>query len=110
MLGYHAVSLLRIDKTEEGEIRAYLLNPNNEGRQDWGQNIKPTVFGNGEQNGESSLTIHELAARVYAFHFNSLEVMNKKDNIPFNEVEKVKKIAKDSWGRSYTWLEIPKQW
>ncbi|WMN06655.1 hypothetical protein QYS48_33215 [Marivirga arenosa] len=110
MLGFHAVSLLRVDEDPEGEMRAYFLNPNNEGRQNWGQNIRPSVYGNGEEHGESSLPIHEFAARTYAFHYNTLEVGAKVGNVPENEVLKVKRLAKESWGKSYTWLETPKQW
>ncbi|MBK6264311.1 hypothetical protein JKA74_04625 [Marivirga sp. S37H4] len=110
MLGFHAVSLLRVEKDPTGQYRAYFLNPNNEGRQDWGQKIKPSVFGKGEKHGESSLPIHEFAARTYAFHFNDLEAESKLDNIPLEEIQKVKTLAKDSWGKSYTWLEIKKKW
>ncbi|WP_296619949.1 hypothetical protein [Marivirga sp.] len=110
MLGFHAISLLRVDKDPSDEYRAYFLNPNNEGRQDWGQNIKPSVFGNGENHGESSLPLHEFAARTYAFHFNDLEAADKVDNVPLSEVEKVKTLAKDSWGKAYTWLETKKKW
>ncbi len=110
MLGFHAVSLLRVDKDHKGGYRAYFLNPNNEGRQDWGQNIKPSIFGNGEIYGESSLPLHEFAARVYAFHFNNLEAKEKMENVPFVEIQKIKKLAKESWGRSYTWLEMKKAW
>lgn len=110
MLGFHAVSLLRVDKDPSGEYRAYFLNPNNEGRQDWGQNIKPSVYGNGEYHGESSLPLYQFAARTYAFHFNDLEAENMVDNVPASEVEKVKTLAKDSWGKSYTWLETKKKW
>ncbi|MDZ7847170.1 MAG: hypothetical protein U5L96_10585 [Owenweeksia sp.] len=80
MLGFHAVSLLRVSENTENvegsEIRAYFLNPNNEGRQDWGQSIKPSVYGNGERHGESSLPIHQFMARVYAFHFNKLDAQS----------------------------------
>jgi len=110
MLGFHAISLLRVAKDPKGEIRAYFLNPNNEGRQNWGQGIMPSVYGNGEIHGESSLPIYQFAARVYAFHYNSLDAASKMDKIPQNEVEKVKELAKPSWGKSYTWLEIKKQW
>ena len=110
MLGFHAVSLLRVDKDNRGEYRAYFLNPNNEGRQDWGQNIKPSVHGRGEQHGESSLPLHEFTARLYAFHFNNLEAIEKMENVPLTEIQKIKKLAKESWGRSYTWLEIKKAW
>jgi hypothetical protein len=110
MLGFHAVSLLRVDLDPSGAFRAYFLNPNNEGRQDWGQNIKPSVYGNGENHGESSLPLHEFAARTYAFHFNDLEASTKMENVPKAEIEKVKVLAKESWGKSYTWLETKKKW
>ncbi len=110
MLGFHAVSLLRVDETEKGELRAYFLNPNNEGRQDWGQQIKPSVYGNGEHPGESSLPLHHFAARVYAFHYNNLEAHQRTLDIPAEAIEKVSKLARESWGKAYTWLEIKKQW
>jgi hypothetical protein len=110
MLGFHAISLLRVEKDPKGEIRAYFLNPNNEGRQNWGQGIMPSVYGNGEIHGESSLPIHQFAARIYAFHYNNLDATSKMDKIPQGEVEKVKELAKPSWGKSYTWLEIKKRW
>lgn len=110
MLGFHAVSLLRVDIDPKGIYRVYFLNPNNEGRQDWGQKIKPSVYGNGEIYGESSLPLHEFAARIYAFHYNELEAADKMDNVPDIEIQKIKKLAKESWGRAYTWLETKKTW
>jgi len=109
-LGFHAVSLLRVAKDDNDEYRAYFLNPNNEGRQDWGQGIKPSVYDHGEIAGESSLPLHEFAARVYAFHYNNLSQVNKLSEIPDSEIQKVKKLAKESWGQAYTWLETKKQW
>jgi len=110
MLGFHAVSLLRVDKDHKGVYRAYFLNPNNEGRQDWGQHIKPSVYGNGEIYGESSLPLHEFGARIYAFHYNNLEAADKMEDVPEEEVQKIQKLAKESWGRAYTWLETKKTW
>lgn len=110
MLGFHAISLLRVVRRPDGSMRAYFLNPNNEGRQDWGQGITPTVKGNGEKHGESSLPFHQLAARVYAFHYNSLEVKHKLENIPADALGEVVELARDSWGKSYTWNETPRQW
>lgn len=110
MLGFHAISLLRVEKDPSGEVRAYFLNPNNEGRQNWGQGITPSVYGNGEIHGESSLPIHQFAARIYAFHYNNLDAASKMDKIPQTEIDTVKELAKQSWGKSYTWLEIKKQW
>ncbi len=110
MIGFHAVSLLRIAKDQEGNLRAYFLNPNNEGRQNWGQGIEPAVFGHQEKHGESSLPFYQFAARVYAFHFNSLETKDYVDSVPATEVEKVEKLARESWGKAYTWSELKKIW
>jgi len=109
-IGFHAISLLRVKKDPDGIVRAYFLNPNNEGRQDWGQNIKPGVFGKGEKRGESSLPFDQFASRVYAFHYNSMEANHHIGEVPLQEIDKVEKMAKESWGRSYMWNEIPKQW
>jgi len=110
MLGFHAVSLLRIKKQENGDVRAYFLNPNNEGRQDWGQGIKPTVYGHDERHGESSLPIEHFLARVYAFHFNKLNAMAHLNDVSPKIVEAITKLAQESWGKSYTWSKIAKQW
>ncbi len=109
MVGFHAISLLRVDRSPSGELRAYFLNPNNEGRQDWGQEIKPTVYGNGEKHGESSLRLEHFASRVYAFHYNTLDldpglVVNDR------EIELVETLARESWGKSYTWNQQTKLW
>ena len=110
MIGFHAVSLVRIAEDEEGVMRAYFLNPNNEGRQNWGQGIKPSVFGHGEKHGESSLPFFQMAARVYAFHFNSLETSGYLKDVPAKEIEKVEALARESWGKAYIWSEFIKQW
>jgi hypothetical protein len=110
MLGFHAVSLLRIKKLENGETRAYFLNPNNEGRQNWGQGIKPTVYGHGERHGESSLPVEHFLARVYAFHFNRLNAMAHLNDVSPKIVDDITKLAQESWGKSYTWSKIAKQW
>ncbi len=104
-LGFHAVSLLRVKVDEDGEnARIYFYNPNNEGRQNWGQGIKPSVTGHREKYGESSLPFAEFASRVYAFHYNSIEVENFLENVPASEVATTKHLAKESWGRKYVWL------
>ncbi|MBL3657109.1 hypothetical protein [Fulvivirga sediminis] len=110
MLGFHAISLLRVDADPSGEMRAYFLNPNNEGRQDWGQGIKPSVFGNGELHGESSLPVNQFAARMYAFHYNVLEAENRVNDVPDEAVKEVRELAQESWGKSYNWIEINKKW
>ncbi|WP_258104780.1 hypothetical protein [Marinoscillum sp. MHG1-6] len=110
MVGFHAVSLLRVNKDDEGVMRAYFLNPNNEGRQDWGQEIRPSVHGSGEKPGESSLPFHQFAARVYAFHYNCLEIKDRLNIVPLELLKKVEDLAHSSWGKSYVWNQQTKLW
>ena len=105
MTGYHAVSLLRIDRDPVGNWRVYFLNPNSEGQQNWGQDIRPSVAGYGERPGESSLPVHEFAARVYAFHYNEIHLGDKPDAVPPREIERVEQLARNSWGTKYLWLQ-----
>jgi hypothetical protein len=103
LIGFHAVSILRVRKIK-GQIRVYILNPNNEGRQRWQDNIRPTVSGNGERAGESSLPFYQFTSRLYAFHFNQsdLDDLAKVDD---KEISKVTELARSSWGESYQWTE-----
>lgn len=110
LIGFHAVSLHRIDRNKAGEYRAYFLNPNNEGRQNWGQGIKPTVFGNDERHGESSLPVAEFMSRIYAFHYNILSERAGLEPVPEEEIEKIIKLAKESWGKQYIWNNLVKKW
>lgn len=104
MLGFHAISMLRVSKAEKPEdARVYFLNPNNEGRQNWGQGIKPTVSGNGERPGESSLPFAELASRVYAYHYNQMGLDERLSEVDEELLEKINDLARSSWGKSYNW-------
>ena len=102
LLGLHAVSLQRIKEDGDGVLRAYFFNPNNEGRQDWGQGIKPSIQGHGELEGESSLPFLEFVSRLYAFHFNPYEE-GDAFAVPQGTVEQVTELARTSWGKAYTW-------
>lgn len=111
MVGFHAISILRVKMSpDEGIYRIYFLNPNSEGRQDWGQDIKPSVFGHGEKHGESSLPFEEMAARIYAFHYNPLTVHNETTEVPDEQIDKVYDLARNSWGRAYLWVDNQKIW
>lgn len=104
LIGLHAVSIQRVVYHPETEhVRVYFYNPNNEGRQNWGQGIKPTVHGNGERMGESSLPFEHFAARLYAYHYNPFE---EGDGfaVPNSVVNEVIALAKSSWGTSYHWI------
>lgn len=103
LIGFHAVSILRVRKVK-GQVRVYILNPNNEGRQRWQENMRPTVAGNGERAGESSLPFHQFASRLYAYHFTPSDI-DDLSNVSKDEIDKVTELAKTSWGESYQWLE-----
>ena len=108
LIGLHAVSIQRIahsaatDDNAGGEWRAYFFNPNNESRQDWGQDIRPTVEGNGELEGEASLPFDEFIARLYAFHYNPQEEGDLAE-VPGDVVQRVEQLARESWGLTYIW-------
>ncbi|PLT34051.1 hypothetical protein [Bacillus sp. V5-8f] len=104
LLGLHAVSIQRIAEDQTGEYRVYFYNPNNDSGQNWGQGIEPTVAGNSELVGESSLPFHEFVSRMYAFHYNPYE-QGDTYMVDDEYVDKVEKIARESWGEAYTWAE-----
>lgn len=104
MLGFHAISLLRVERAIDSDhFRAYFFNPNSEGKQNWGQNITPTVARNGERPGESSLPFIEFCSRVYAFHYNQLQVSDKPEKVQSAQVAQVRDLAVNSWGKNYNW-------
>lgn len=102
LLGLHAVSIQRIEKDQNGKVRIYFYNPNNDSTQNWGQGIKPTVSGFGEQEGESSLPFHEFVSRMYAYHYNPYE-QGDTFMVEDRHVKEVEVLAKNSWGKTYTW-------
>ena len=106
MLGFHAISLLRVEQSPTDDVyRAYFFNPNSEGKQNWGQDITPTVSGFGEKPGESSLPFSEFCSRVYAYHYNQLQVGDKTAHVPQTAIQQTKTLAKESWGRNYNWID-----
>ncbi len=104
LLGFHAITIIRVRQRPDGEVRVYFWNPNNEGRQHWGGGISPSVGGNGEQHGESSLPFAQFTSRVYAFHYHQTD-LEDLTLIDDQEVKAVIKMARESWGPSYKWYE-----
>lgn len=101
-LGPHAVSLQRIEVDPEGHVRAYFFNPNNEGRQDWGHGVVPSIRSHGEEEGESSLPFAQFVSRLYAFHYNPYEEGDSYA-VPDAVVEEIEEAARNSWGRAFKW-------
>jgi hypothetical protein len=101
MLGLHAISLQRVAE-DMGQLRVYFFNPNTEGRQDWGQGVRPTISGHGELEGESSLPFHHFTSRLYAFHYNPFEE-GDAFAVPLDTIREIQRLARESWGRAYAW-------
>lgn len=102
-LGPHAISLQRVAEDPQSNLRVYFYNPNNEGRQNWGCGVEPTVAGHGELEGESSLLFHDFAARLYAFHYNPYEEGDAYA-VPAHEIESIEQAARTTWGQAFTWM------
>lgn len=103
-LGPHAVTIQRVGEDPTGELRVYFYNPNNEGRQDWGLGVEPSVRGNGEPEGASSLPFSQFASRLYAFHYNPYEAGDAYA-VPDSTVSEVESAARQTWGRVFTWAD-----
>ncbi|UOY91727.1 hypothetical protein MUG87_14675 [Ectobacillus sp. JY-23] len=69
ILGAHAILIQRVCYDPSGRIRVYFYNPNNDSLQVWRDSITTSVCGNGEREGESSLSFEEFLYFLYAFHF-----------------------------------------
>jgi hypothetical protein len=95
-VGRHAIVIQRVCLSPDNEMRVYFFNPNNDSGQDWGQGINCSTRGHGEIRGEASLPITEFASRLYAFHYDKLE-LGDIDAIPEDEIERVSQLAFDSW-------------
>jgi hypothetical protein len=101
LIGFHAISILRVRRVRN-DVRVYFYNPNGEGRQRWHSDIRPTVAGNGERPGESSLPFHQFASRLYAFHFSPSDV-GELDDVHDEWIRGVTEAARASWGKAYIW-------
>jgi hypothetical protein len=77
-------------------MRVYFFNPNNDSGQNWGQGITCSTHGNGELRGEASLPVAEFTSRLYAFHYDTLE-LGDLSAIPDEEVARVMDLGYTSW-------------
>ncbi|MFZ3579110.1 hypothetical protein [Virgibacillus sp. DJP39] len=102
--GLHAVTIQRIKKDPLDQYRVYFYNPNNDSNQDWGQNIRCSIKGKGEEEGESSLPFHQFVSRIYAFHYNPL-IQGQTQSVPMRTVKKIEILSRESWGENYLWSD-----
>jgi len=95
-VGWHAITIQRVSLDQNGEMRVYFYNPNNDSGQDFGNGVKVSTEGSGERFGESSLPVVEFVSRLYLFHFDSLEHM-QPEKVPGEDVAAVEAMARGSW-------------
>jgi hypothetical protein len=95
-VGRHAISIQRVALSPSNEMRVYFFNPNNDSGQNWGDGVTCSIRGNGEIRGEASLPIAEFASRLYAFHYDPLE-LEDLSAVPDEEVERVMALGYSSW-------------
>lgn len=98
-IGWHAIALLRVTLDRTGVPRVYFYNPNNDSAQDWGHGVVVSTHGYGEMHGESSLPVEQFASRLYLFHYDPLEVWDKR-LVPQAIVTEVMQAGQASWASS----------
>ncbi|MGO1344061.1 hypothetical protein [Chromohalobacter japonicus] len=96
-IGWHAITLLRVNLDPQDVMRAYFFNPNNDSGQDWGGGVKVSTAGCGERFGEASLPFEQFASRLYIFHYDPLE-HGELAHIPQAELDRVIGHVYRSWG------------
>lgn len=104
-VGLHAIAIQRVALDQQGVMRVYFYNPNNEGRQDWGQGIVTSTRGYGEVPGESSLPFEQFCARLYVFHFNERE-LGDPDSVPDDTIGAIAGEVRASWAVDKAWHEV----
>lgn len=96
-IGWHAITVLRVGLDQEGTMRVYFYNPNNDSGQDWGDEVVVSTAGHGERFGEASLPFEQFASRLYIFHFDPLEP-GERAAVSQAELDRVLGYLQRSWG------------
>ncbi|MDQ2070686.1 hypothetical protein [Natronospira bacteriovora] len=104
-IGWHAIAIQRVAMDQQGEMRVYFFNPNNESRQDWGMGVVTSTEGHGEIPGESSLPFRQFASRLYVYHFNEREI-GDINAIPAEDIAEIVNLARESWAAEKPWHEV----
>ncbi len=96
-IGWHAITLLRVNLDPSDVMRVYFYNPNNDSGQDWGDGVRVSTAGNGERFGEASLPFEQFASRLYIFHYDPLE-RGELAKVGQEELDEVIGYLHRSWG------------
>lgn len=95
-IGWHAITIVRLNLDNQGIMRVYFFNPNNDSGQDWGNGVKVSTEGNGELHGQSSLPVEQFVSRLYIFHYDPLE-KGDSSSVPQQEIVSIQEMAQQSW-------------
>ncbi|WP_210741490.1 hypothetical protein [Nocardia veterana] len=96
-VGWHAITVLRVNLDPQDVMRVYFYNPNNDSGQDWGDGVVVGTAGHGERFGEGSLPFEQFASRLYIFHFDPLE-RGELASVDRAELDRVVGYIHRSWG------------
>jgi hypothetical protein len=107
-VGWHAISILRVDTDQHGVVRVYFYNPNNDSGQDWGAGVVVSTSGCGERYGEASLPFEEFVSRLYLFHDDPLTAARVPRVVPEEFIASIRDRATQSWAADR--LEAAPSW
>ncbi len=96
-VGWHAIAILRAAADQNGRMRIYFYNPNNDSGQDWGDGVTVSTSGNGERHGEASLSFEQFASRLYLFHDDPVPPRQSISPVPRHLIAEVEAMARQSW-------------
>lgn len=96
-IGWHAITILRVNLDQKEQMRVYFYNPNNDSGQDWGDGVTVSTAGHGERFGEASLPFAQFLSRLYIFHYDPLEHVEPA-SITREELDEVIGYIERSWG------------
>lgn len=96
-IGWHAITILRVNLDQTDEMRLYFYNPNNDSGQNWGDGVEVSTAGQGERFGEASLPFAQFLSRLYIFHYDPLE-HGEPASVTRKELDEVIGYIQRSWG------------
>lgn len=99
-VGWHAISIMRVAEDQDGTMRVYFYNPNNDSGQDWGGGVVVSTAGHGERYGEASLAFEKFLSRIYLFHDEPLRSKQDAFPSPRGIIEPASNMAIRSWAAS----------
>jgi hypothetical protein len=96
-VGWHAITILRVNLDPQDVMRVYFYNPNNDSGQDWGDGVVVSTAGHGERFGEGSLPFDQFASRLYIYHFDPFE-RGDPERVSPEDLDRVIGYIHRSWG------------